>query len=243
MSIPPLLQFVRWFKYMQSRGRVSPKPAFFQTTGQYKRQCSRKHRCQSGKYDKHARVMPGQVERCALNIRRCRRPQCRCNGKMAGILHKLCRVKLFLNDAGSRNGRHRSASCRELLSAAMKTLIVEIAHSRKSAHEAHSVHKAVQEMEWYTQHHCREPIDNRTIADRMHFHPVYCNRIFKNGVGSSIRQFLLQYRLRVDSGRCRAGRFRGRGIFFAVLQKEGGADAVRTSKKTADPPGFAVFLI
>lgn len=90
----------------------------------------------------------------------------------------------------------QGAFCRELLSATMKTLIIGIARSQMSAPEAHSVHEAVQEMVRYIQHHYREPIDNHTIADRLHFHPVYCNRIFKNGVGQSIHQFLLQYRLR-----------------------------------------------
>lgn len=47
----------------------------------------------------------------------------------------------------------------------------------------------------YISHHFAEPLTNRSIADRFHYHPNYVNQLVRTQTGRSLHQYLLRLRM------------------------------------------------
>ncbi len=84
-----------------------------------------------------------------------------------------------------------------LNSSYLKRLIVEIVKKKKQSAGAVGAKttETVKKMIEYISKNYSKDIDYETLAQEFHFNPSYLNRIFKAYTGSSIYNFILQYRL------------------------------------------------
>ena len=85
----------------------------------------------------------------------------------------------------------------EMLSAYMKAVITALVYSKHSTNDETETIDLVQDLIRYIQSNYQNNLSNEVIAEEFHFHSSYLGRIFKQHTGSSIHQFLIDYRLNI----------------------------------------------
>lgn len=84
-----------------------------------------------------------------------------------------------------------------LLSAMLKTIIINIARELESAgsHLSEDGIILTQNVIKYIQKNYRDEISYDTLGEVFHLNPIYINRVFKRSTGSSLHAFILDYRI------------------------------------------------
>lgn len=81
-----------------------------------------------------------------------------------------------------------------LISATMKHLILSIIR-RLGEQRSDKGEALVRDVIGYIEENYTRPIRNTEIAEALHFNPSYMNRVFRERTGTSIRAFLIDYRI------------------------------------------------
>ncbi len=81
------------------------------------------------------------------------------------------------------------------LSAILKTCIADIVYLYTVKHTSSITYKKIKKVIDYIKEHYSENLTNEALAKLVNYHPYYLNRIMVMTTGSTIHQFLIDYRL------------------------------------------------
>lgn len=84
----------------------------------------------------------------------------------------------------------------ELLSSLLKSILISIVRGEES-HKNRAENDISVEVIKYIESNFKKPRLDSEIAEMVHFHPVYLNRIFKKSTGVSLHSYIINYRINV----------------------------------------------
>ena len=79
---------------------------------------------------------------------------------------------------------------RDIASATLKLFLIDLIKNSTATAENTAETAAA-----YIRRHCREPLSNTEIAQRLNYHPVHLNRLVKSATGMGCRAYIISCRL------------------------------------------------